>query len=153
AAPNPLCNFYRTKDGRYLHLIMLKPDRHWTAFCDAVGHPELREDPRFATALIRFQHCHDLIAILDARFAERMQSDWAETLERAGCFWGRVQSVEDVIDDAQAEATGAFDRTMLPDGGPLRIVKSPAQLTDTTSAVGGPPPELGQHTEAVLPDL
>src|SRR6185369_533426 len=66
AAPNPLFNFYPTKDGRWLHLIMLQPDRHWRQFCEALGLTELIEDPRFATAPIRFQHCRELIALLDA---------------------------------------------------------------------------------------
>lgn len=153
AAPNPLFNFYRTSDGRWLHLIMLQPDRHWAAFCDAIDHPELREDPRFATALIRFQHCRELIAVLDARFAERTLAEWSETLDRAGCFWGRVQSVAEVIEDEQVDAIDAFGRTELPDGRPLRIVKSPVDFLETPSAVGGPAPELGQHTEAVLLEL
>src|SRR4029077_3222641 len=57
AAPNPLFNFYRTKDARWLHLIMLQPDRHWEGFCSAIVHDELRNDPRFADAPTRFLHC------------------------------------------------------------------------------------------------
>src|SRR5262249_31081620 len=65
AAPNPLFNFYRTKDGPSLHLVILQPDRHWSAFCGAIGCEDLRDDPRFASAPVRFQHCRELIAILD----------------------------------------------------------------------------------------
>ena len=153
AAPNPLFNFYRTRDGRWIHLIMLQPDRHWAAFCAAIGHPELRDDPRFADALARFQHCRELIAVLDPCFAEKTLADWGDVLDRAGCFWGRIQTVAEVIDDPQAEAVGAFAATELPDGRPLRIVKSPVEFTTTPSVVAGPAPELGQHTEEVLLEL
>ncbi len=150
AAPNPLFNFYRTRDGHWLHLIMLQPDRHWDAFCTAIGRPELRADERFASAIIRFQHCRELIAILDPLFAERTLAEWAAALDGAACFWGKVQTVEEVTQDAQAEAIEAFAATALPDGRPLRIVKSPVAFGATPAAVAGPAPELGQHTEEVL---
>jgi len=150
AAPNPLFNFYRTSDGRWLHLVMLQPDRHWRAFCRAVGREDLVDDPRFASAPVRFQHCRELIAILDPLFAARPLAEWAEVLDGADCYWGKVQTVEEVSHDAQAEAIGAFADTALPDGRPLRIVKSPVAFGATPSAVAGPAPELGQHTEEVL---
>ena len=149
-APNPLFNFYRTRDGRWLHLIMLQPDRHWAAFCGALGRDDLRDDARFADALVRFQHCRELIAILDPTFASRTLAEWAATLDAADCYWGRVQSVEEVVDDPQAAALGAFASTTLPDGRPLRIVKSPMTFTATPAAVNAAAPELGQHTEEVL---
>jgi len=94
AAPNPLFNFYRTGDGRWLHLVMLQPDRHWRAFCRAVGREDLVDDPRFASAPVRFQHCRELIAILDPLFASRPLAEWAEALDCADCYWGKVQTVE-----------------------------------------------------------
>jgi crotonobetainyl-CoA:carnitine CoA-transferase CaiB-like acyl-CoA transferase len=150
AAPNPLFNFYRTRDGRWLHLIMLQPDRYWDAFCSAIGRDDLRADPRFAGAIERFQHCRDLIGILDPIFAARTLDEWSEVLDAAGCYWGRVQTVAEVAEDAQATAIGAFAETELPDGRPLRIVRSPVGFGATPATVRGPAPELGQHTEEVL---
>jgi crotonobetainyl-CoA:carnitine CoA-transferase CaiB-like acyl-CoA transferase len=150
AAPNPLFNFYRTKEGRWLHLIMLQPDRHWAAFCRAIGRDDLSVDERFASAPVRFQHSRELIEILDPLFASRTLEEWADILDRADCYWGRVQSIEEVTGDLQAEAIGAFAQTALPDGRPLRIVKSPVAFIDTPAGVRGPAPELGQHTEEVL---
>jgi formyl-CoA transferase len=129
---------------------MLQPDRHWAAFCGALGRDDLRDDARFADALVRFQHCRELIAILDPIFASRTLAEWAAILDAADCYWGRIQSVEEVVDDPQAAALGAFASTTLPDGRPLRIVKSPMTFTATPAAVNGAAPELGQHTEEVL---
>jgi crotonobetainyl-CoA:carnitine CoA-transferase CaiB-like acyl-CoA transferase len=153
AAPNPLFNFYRTKDGRWLHLIMLQPDRHWRAFCAAIDRPALADDARFIDATRRFRHCRDLIAVLDPLFAARTLAEWAEALDREGCYWGKVQSVAEVADDPQARATEAFAAVELPDGRPLRIVKSPVRFSATPPAVTGSAPELGQHTEEVLLEL
>jgi len=51
AAPNPLFNFYRTRDDRWIHLIMLQPDRHWASFCRAIAREELLRDARFESAI------------------------------------------------------------------------------------------------------
>ncbi len=150
AAPNPIFNFYRTADGRWLHLIMLQPDRHWAAFCRAVGREDLAGDPRFTDAITRFRHCRELIAILDPIFAARSLAEWADVLDREGCYWGKVQTVAEVAEDPQAEAIGAFAPTQLPDGRPLRIVRSPVRFGATPATVRGPAPELGQHTDEVL---
>jgi crotonobetainyl-CoA:carnitine CoA-transferase CaiB-like acyl-CoA transferase len=152
AAPNPLFNFYHTKDGRWLHLIMLQPDRHWERFCQAMGREDLRRDPRFENAATRFLNCRELIAILDPLFAERTLAEWAERLDRTDCYWGKVQSVAEVIEDPQAEAVGAFASIALPDGKPLRILNSPVKFGATPATVTGTAPELGQHTEEVLLD-
>jgi crotonobetainyl-CoA:carnitine CoA-transferase CaiB-like acyl-CoA transferase len=150
AAPNPLFNFYRTRDDRWLHLIMLQPDRHWAAFCAAIERPDLIGDERFANAIVRFQNCRELIAVLDPLFAARSLDEWAAILDRAECFWGRVQSVAEVAEDPQAEAIDAFATVELPDGRPLRVVRSPVRFDATPAAVRGAAPELGQHTEEVL---
>jgi crotonobetainyl-CoA:carnitine CoA-transferase CaiB-like acyl-CoA transferase len=150
AAPNPLFNFYRTKDDRWLHLIMLQPDRHWARFCEAVGLAECVGDPRFQDAAARFQHCRELIAILDPLFASRTLSEWAGVLDRADCYWGRVQSIAELTEDSQASSIDAFVTVELPDGRPLRLVSSPIGFRGTPAAVRGPAPELGQHTEEIL---
>jgi len=150
AAPNPLFNFYRTQDGRWLHLIMLQPDRHWRDFCTAVERTDLVDDERFSSPILRFQHCRELIAILDPIFAARSLSQWADILDRHGCYWGRVQSVEEVAGDPQVAAVGGFVSTTLGDGKPLRVVASPVDFAATPATVRGPAPEHGQHTEEVL---
>ena len=150
AAPNPLFNFYRTRDDRWIHLIMLQPDRHWASFCRAIALEELLRDARFESAIARFQHCRDLIAIIDPIFVTRTLAEWAEILDREGCYWGTVQSVAEVIEDPQAAASGGFEETALPGGRPLRVVATPIDFGVTPAAVRAAAPEHGQHTEEVL---
>ena len=47
-APNPLVGTYRTKDGRYVQLMMLQLDKFYPEAMRAIGLPELIDDPRFA---------------------------------------------------------------------------------------------------------
>ena len=44
---NALTNLYRTKDDRWLQLLLVRDDRLWQPFCAAIGRPDLAADPRF----------------------------------------------------------------------------------------------------------
>ena len=48
APANPIWNSYQTRDGRWIVLVMLQPDRYWDQFCSAIGRPELALDGRSA---------------------------------------------------------------------------------------------------------
>ena len=45
-AINPLVNRYKTRDGRWLQMVFLQPDRFWAGFCERIGLPELATDER-----------------------------------------------------------------------------------------------------------
>ena len=43
----------------------------------------------------------ELIALIDPILASRTLAEWAEALDREGCYWGTVQSVEEAVADPQ----------------------------------------------------
>jgi crotonobetainyl-CoA:carnitine CoA-transferase CaiB-like acyl-CoA transferase len=152
-APNPLFTAYQTKDGRWLHLVMLQPDRHWPDFCRAIGHEEFILDHRFITVRERMENAATLVAMLDSLMASKTLDEWGAIFDRHGVFWGKVQSVGEVVRDVQARASGAFRKVKLGSGEEIEVVASPADFTDTPAEVRGPAPELGQHTEEILLSL
>jgi crotonobetainyl-CoA:carnitine CoA-transferase CaiB-like acyl-CoA transferase len=152
-APNPLFNHYRTRDGRWIQLIMLQPDRHWPGFCVAIARGDLRDDPRFAGVAARLRNNEALTAILDEVLAARTEAEWQPRFDANGVYWGRVQPVAEVVDDPQVRAAGGFQPVTMPSGDPGEVVASPADFGDTPARVRGLAPELGQHTEEVLLEL
>ena len=54
---NPLYNYYRCKDGKWLVLGLLQFARFWSFFCRAIGMPQLEEDPRFSDDEERAKNC------------------------------------------------------------------------------------------------
>lgn len=45
--PNPLVVAHKTKDDKWLQIAMPQYNRHYPIFMNAIGHPELAEDPRY----------------------------------------------------------------------------------------------------------
>jgi crotonobetainyl-CoA:carnitine CoA-transferase CaiB-like acyl-CoA transferase len=49
-ANDPMCNFYRCRDGVWVALgMVIHKDKFWPQVCEALGDPELATDARFAT--------------------------------------------------------------------------------------------------------
>jgi crotonobetainyl-CoA:carnitine CoA-transferase CaiB-like acyl-CoA transferase len=152
AAPNPIANSYRTKDGRWLLLMMLQPDRYWTDFCAAVERPDLAADARYESGVARFQNREALVAELDAHFASRPLAEWRARLDRQEGPWAPMQTALELHDDAQTIANGYTRPVDGGDKGHFALVASPVQF-DEISPPLGPSPEMGQHTEEVLLEM
>jgi len=108
---NALTNLYRTKDDRWLQLLMVRDDRLWDKFCTAIGRPELATDPRF--------------------------TDREERKVRAQVI-GRVA---DVVDDEQARHAGIFADTTNPEvprtiNNPIRLGFAKPRVSGPPAAVG-----------------
>src|SRR5437867_1010749 len=97
--PNPIVNSYRTKDGRWLFLNMLQPDRYWPDLCRRLGRPDLLADPRFADGRARFAHRTECVRELDAIFATRTLAEWRRALADAEGVWASMQTARELAHD------------------------------------------------------
>jgi len=147
---NPLWNHYRAKDGRWFHLVMLQSDRYWPGLCSAIERPDLRDDARFDSVVARAQNHRDLIALLDAVFATRTCAEWGDAFDQQGLVWAPVQTVQEVTQDPQARALGAFAKVPHPSGADIEVVRSPVEFGATPATIRRTGPQLGEHTEEVL---
>jgi crotonobetainyl-CoA:carnitine CoA-transferase CaiB-like acyl-CoA transferase len=152
APPNPLISCYQDRDGRWFWLLGLQADRHWPDLVRAIDRPAWRDDPRFRDVRVRREHSAALVAELDVIFASRPLAEWSEIFDREGMWWAPVQTTEEVVEDPQAIAAGAFVDVPLPDGTSARMVASPVDFAGA-DAPRSTAPELGQHTEEVLLEL
>lgn len=143
-----LGNAYRTRDGRWFQLTIVREDKLWVPFCNAVGRPELVDDPRFATIPERRRNAPALTEILDPVFAAHDWDHWHQVLIAHNITFGVIGRMEDIPGDPQARASGAVVETDNPEM-PLTI-SSPIQLGFAPKRKPGPGPALGQHTDEVL---
>jgi crotonobetainyl-CoA:carnitine CoA-transferase CaiB-like acyl-CoA transferase len=150
-APNPLVGTYRTKDGRYVQLMMLQLDKFYAEAMRVIGLPELVDDPQFADPKSRYANRVDLIALLDEAFAKRTLSQWRATLASLTGAWGIVQTPAELCEDPAVTANGYVTHTETVNGVPYCLPTNPVQF-DEQPVVSSGAPEHGQHTEEVLMD-
>jgi crotonobetainyl-CoA:carnitine CoA-transferase CaiB-like acyl-CoA transferase len=151
--PNPLVNYYRTQDGRYLLFSMLQGDRFWPEMCALLERPDLLEDPRFSDSAARFSNRVECIAELRKSFESRSLAEWRERLAGIEGVWAAVQTPHEVLADPQVVANGYIRPVTTRDGEhTYSLVANPVQFDET-------PPELlrapdhGQHTDEILQEM
>jgi crotonobetainyl-CoA:carnitine CoA-transferase CaiB-like acyl-CoA transferase len=139
---------YRAADGKLVTLAAAEP-RTWAAFCAAVERPDLADalmNPPGGQA--------GLAEELAALFATRTAAEWEAQLADTGAAVGPVRTIEDLLDDPHVAARGAL--VELDDDQHTRVLRTPVRLRDAAGAERpvqlGPPPALGEHTDAALAD-
>jgi crotonobetainyl-CoA:carnitine CoA-transferase CaiB-like acyl-CoA transferase len=122
----------------------------------ALGAPELLDDALFATPRERRRNGADLVARIDALTARHTRAEWAETFRRHDVWWAPINSVEDLLSDAQVLASGAFVRVPGTDGAlpdEPNGVATPVDFGATPAAPAGAPPAVGADADALLDAL
>lgn len=150
--PNPLVGQYRTKDGRFLSVMLLQPDKFWAELCRTIGRPDLVDDPRFADGMSRYEHRAECVRVLDEVFGSRTLDEWREAFADFGGVWAPVQSALELHDDPQTIANGYVVEVQRDDGVTFPLVPAPVMFDEETYHLPAAP-EHGQHTEEVLLEL
>ncbi|MSP77358.1 MAG: CoA transferase [Rhodospirillaceae bacterium] len=148
---NALTNLYRTRDDRWLQLLVVRDDRLWPTLCAAIDRKDLETDPRFTDREERKRRALELHAELAPIFAAKTYADWEKTLATTGIPFGVIERVADVVQDEQANHAGIFADTTNPEV--PRTVNNPIRLGFAKPRVSGIPASVGQHSEEILREL
>jgi len=135
---------FATCDGELM--IAAANDRLFAQLCDAVGRPELADDPRFRTNPDRLANREQLLPLLRERIAEHSTAHWLEALDGIP-----VSPVQDVAQAAAHEQTRATGMVQELDGN--ETVALPLQVDRERVAHHAPPPTLGEQSAEVLAEL
>ena len=149
-APNPLINYFKTADARWISLLTRQGEGDWPKLARALGLSHLTEDPRFARAKARRENAAALVDLLDAAFALRPLGEIAAALDAEAMIWSPVLSAAEAIADPQAHAAGCVVQTPLHDGGAMPAPAGPIRFPGADDGPKGPAPRIGEHTRAVL---
>jgi crotonobetainyl-CoA:carnitine CoA-transferase CaiB-like acyl-CoA transferase len=152
SSPNPLVNYYRTSDNRFLAFVLLQSDRHWPEFCSVIERPDLLEDPRFAAAASRFQNRRECIQELRKVFESRPFDEWKTRLRQLTGVWAPVQRALELHEDEQVLANGYLPEVASEHGIEFRLAASPVQFDETPFALRRAP-RHGEQTDEVLLEL
>lgn len=123
---------------------------NWERIASVLGHPEWRDDPRFATNTARLRHLPALVEAMNAVLRTRTRGEWIAILDAAGVPAGPVHSLGEALEHPQTRARGMVVDVMHPDAGSTRGIGSPIHLSHATPPAPRPAPRLGEHTREVL---
>lgn len=145
-------NTYRTSDLHWLAMSGSSPSIALRVF-DAIGRPELVDDPRFNTPLARVQHADDLDVIIAAWVASSTLSEAMATFDKHEVAASPVYDTRQLLEDEHIQSRGTFVEIEDGEVGTLRVQAPVPRLSETPGRIDHLGPSLGQHTDSVLTAL
>ena len=120
-------------------IIIAGNDGQFRKLCDALGLPELPNDPRFARAEDRNRHREVLRPLLVERLRTRTGTEWFHTLSAAGLACGPINTIDGGF--AVATELGLDPVVQLGSGADaLRMMRNPITFSATPPRYHLPPP-------------
>lgn len=123
-------------------------DTMFAKLCEAIGAPELVQDPRFAANGVRLEHREELNALLAPRLRAREAAHWVELCRELGIPASLVNDLAEVVEQEQALAREMVVATGIPG---VRSAGIPVKLERTPGSIRRPPPALGEDDGAQSP--
>ena len=144
----PYRNF-RCQDGQWV-FVAAANDRLWQRLAPALGLAALTEDPRFKSNPERVKHRKDLEAALEVAIGRHDREALLAMLEKAGVPATPVNTVDQVMKDAQTAARSMIERAHHPRLGDIPVIGTPVKFSRMRAGVRSAAPLHGQHTDEVL---
>lgn len=145
----------RTGDGRDV-LISGHPAEAGTfnLFLDALGRPELADDPRFADVASRKRNIDALLAIIRewaAAFPDTAAME--RECDRAGLAFGVLRTMDELVGTDWARERGVTVEIDDRNGGSFRVPNSPWVFSGTDTTLRGTTKYRGEDNAAVLREM
>ena len=147
---NPLRNYYRCQDDRWLMMTLTPEKRHWGPLCRALDRPEFENDPRFSSTGKRLENAKLLVSIFDDIFAARPRDGWLGIFAENDLFCCGVNKFKDLANDPQIIENDYLVDFEHPTLGKIKIPGYPIHFSQSHAQTTSAAPDLGEHTEEVL---
>ncbi len=145
-------NVFPTNDGQMV-LIAANQDSVFSRLAEAMGRPELAEDPRYATHSARGETQPELDALIGEWTATMSSGDLYDLLLENGVPTGRIYRAPEMLEDAHFKAREAIVTMQHPTLGDFPMQNVAPKLSDTPGEVKWVGPDLGQHNDEILGGL
>jgi crotonobetainyl-CoA:carnitine CoA-transferase CaiB-like acyl-CoA transferase len=145
-------NVYECADGKFVAMSGSMQSMAMRIF-DAIGHPELKTDPRYATNDARVTNRDALDAIIGHFIRDRTQEENLAIFEQAGVTVGPVCSVQDLLEHPFVLGRQAILEVEDRDLGSVPMHNIVPRLSESPGSFRRQAPALGEHTEEILAEL
>ncbi|MES2415308.1 MAG: CaiB/BaiF CoA-transferase family protein [Pseudomonadota bacterium] len=133
------------------HLILaIGNDGQFRRMAQAMGRPEMAEDPRFQTVALRVENSAVLLPVIEAITATRSIDEWIAVMEAVDVPCGPINTIDRVFADPQVRARGIQMELPHRTAGSVPSVANPIRFSATPVTYRNGPPTLGEHTGEVL---
>jgi crotonobetainyl-CoA:carnitine CoA-transferase CaiB-like acyl-CoA transferase len=142
---------FKTLDG-YLTAGTIS-DSEWQGFCKAAEDVALAKDERFLTPSGRFINATERINKMQELIGKRTTAEWLGRFDANDVPCAPILRRHEIINNEQVVARGLIEEFEQPTVGRVRQPKPAAIFKENKAIIGGPAPQIGEHTRTVLLEL
>ncbi len=139
---------YPASDG--LVIIACLIQGFWTRLCDALEHPQLAGDPRFATADVRIANRESLDRTISSITSTRTVAEWVARFEAKDVPHAPILGVGAALNHPHSLARNMLVTADHPAAGSVKMVGRPIKFPGAEQEPLRAAPLLGEHTVQVL---
>ena len=144
-------NVYAAGDG-HVAIICVR-ERHWLALLDAMGKPELADDPRFTDRATRALNMVATDAVVEAWTSTLSRVDVFEVCQQHQVPCAPVQSLADVLNDPHLLERGALAKVAHEHYGEVALPSTPLRFKDVDPPAVSLPRNAGADNLQVYGEL
>jgi crotonobetainyl-CoA:carnitine CoA-transferase CaiB-like acyl-CoA transferase len=145
-------NVYRTAEGRWV-AISTSAQNVAERVLRLVGHPEVIDQPWFASGAERAKHADELDAMVGSWIAERPFDEVVAAFEEAQAAVAPIYDIRQIMADPQFRALGSITTVDDPELGPVMMQNVMFRLSETPGRIEWAGRRLGEDNEAVYSGL
>ncbi|MBK4736656.1 CoA transferase [Noviherbaspirillum sp. DKR-6] len=123
---------------------------NWERIADALGHPEWKSDPRYATNSARMANLNALTEEMSAAFITRSKDEWIALFDAVGVPAGPVNTIGEALSHPQTLARDMVVDLEHPQAGATKALGCPIHFSETPTSITRHAPMLGEHTRELL---
>lgn len=141
---------FRCRDGEIV--IGCGNNKLFAALAGFMGMPELTEDARFCTNILRLKNCAALKEIIESVFLRMDKAELVEGLLACGIPASPINTIADAVNDPHiGGAREMFVELPHPiDGSKMRVTGNHIKLSRSAPSYRKPAPLLGEDTDKIL---
>ncbi len=139
---------FQAADG--IIMIGISGDAAFRRLCQALGNPQWADDVRFRTNPDRVAHTPQLDGLITDVLQSQTVQHWTRLLDQHDVANDAVQNSDQVLHDPQIAALGQLAVVKLAGEEPALLARLPIGLSGNPPEIKGPPPQVGEHTRAIL---
>ncbi len=128
-------------------------DTQWRAFCEAFSLTDWAKDETLAANNERVARRDEIIPPLRELFATFSKDELMAKLETTGLPFAPIQKPEDLFTDQHLTESGGLLDMTIPDGGEIALPAMPIAIDGNRPGLALNPPEIGEHSVAVLKSI
>lgn len=144
---------FPTKDG-FLNVSVFT-DKMSLRLCDAIGHPEWKEERRWNSVAGRTEDFDEIQRILTETLSQKTTAEWLPIMEREGVPVAPVNTLPDAVRSEQVTQRNFLLEMPAPTGidGMIELPGTSFITSADNPGTDRSPPRLGEHTDEILAEF